>query len=402
MKKINFFAVFAVTATFLVSCGNSERPNFGDNEFPVVTVGTQKSEMQVTYPAVIKGVQDVEIRPKIQGFITRLAVQEGQSVAKGQLLFTIDNVTYAAAVRQAQAAVNAAKAQLATAQLTYTNSQQLFKNGVIGEYELQTAKNSYESAQAAVGQAQAAYITAKQNLDFCSVTAPTAGVVGDLPYKVGALVGPTTTPAVTTISNSSTVEVYFSMTEKNIMELTRTAGSASAVISSLPPVKLSLADGTMYGEAGTVTKMSGMVDAATGSVSMIAQFPNPNRLLKSGGSGSIVIPHVSNNALLIPQAATVTVQNKLFVYTVDANNKVHYTEITVNPQTDGTNYVVLSGLKAGDKIVTNGLTKLTDQMEIKPITEEQYKKKLDDAAKVGAASGSKDYINAMSGKSEKK
>ena len=362
-----------------------------------MTIGTQNSEMQVTYPAVIKGIQDVEIRPKIQGFITRMAVQEGQSVGKGQLLFTLDNVTYAAAVRQAQAAVNSAKAQLATAQLTYTNSQQLFKNGVIGDYELQTARNSYESAQAALGQAQAAYISAKQNLDFCYVTAPTAGVVGSLPYKVGALVGPSSSPALTTISNSSTVEVYFSMTEKDIMELTKTAGSASAAIGSLPPVKLKLADGTMYGEAGAVVKMSGLVDPATGSVSMIARFSNPNRLLKSGGSGSIVIPHTSSNAILIPQSATVTVQDKLFVYKVDANNKIHYTEITVNPQTDGNNYVVLTGLKVGDKIVTNGLTKLQDQMQIKPITEEQYKKKMADAAKAGAASSSKEYVETMSG-----
>ena len=162
-------------------------------------------------------------------------------------------------------------------------------------------------------------------------------------------------------------------------------------------MKLKLADGTMYGEAGAVVKMSGLVNSATGSVSLIARFSNPNRLLKSGGSGSIVIPHATSNALLIPQSATVTVQDKLFVYTVDANNKVHYTEITVNPQTDGNNYIVQTGLKAGDKIVTNGLTKLQDKMEIKPITEEQYKKKMNDAAKAGSASSSKEYVETMSG-----
>ena len=357
-----------------------------------MTIGTQNSELQVTYPAVIKGIQDVEIRPKIQGFITRMAVQEGQSVGKGQLLFTLDNVTYAAAVRQAQAAVNSAKAQLATAQLTYTNSQQLFKNGVIGDYELQTARNSYESAQAALGQAQAAYISAKQNLDFCYVTAPTAGVVGSLPYKVGALVGPSSSPALTTISNSSTVEVYFSMTEKDIMEMTKTAGSASAAIGSLPPVKLKLADGTMYGEAGAVVKMSGLVDPATGSVSMIARFSNPNRPLKSGGSGAIVIPHSNSSAIVIPQACVSEVQNKKFVYTLGKDNKVQYTEIQVAPQNDGQNYVVTDGLKVGDKYITNGITKLTDQMEIVPITPERYQQKIQEQAKAMSAG---DIVNAM-------
>lgn len=396
MRKITFILMAVTAVVALSGCGKSGgRPEFGDNEFPVMTVGIESSKMETTYPATIKGVQDVEIRPKISGFITRLAVQEGQSVSRGQVLFTIDNATYVAAVRQAQAAVtqaqasvNSAQAQLATATLTYKNSLELHKNGVIGSFELQSAKNAMESAQAAVAQAkssvaqaQASLTNARETLSFCTVTSPASGVVGNLPYKQGALVSPSSTPAVTTVSNISTMEVYFSMTEKDVLAMTRNSGGINAAVDQYPPVKLRLADGTMYTHDGTVTKVSGIIDASTGSVSMIARFANPEHLLKSGGSGSIVVPRTDNSSIVIPQSACTTVQDKIFVYKVDKNNKVHYTEITVNPQNDGKNYVLTGGLKVGDKIVSNGITKLSDQMEIVPITQERYEKKISEQAK---------------------
>ena len=407
MKKITSFLLASMTIAALSGCGKSGgRPNFDDNEYPVMTVGIQDAQSETTYPATIKGVQDVEIRPKISGFITRLAVQEGQSVGRGQVLFTIDNATYAAAVRQAQAAVtqaqasvNSAQAQLATASLTYKNSQELYKNGVIGSFELQSAKNSYESAQAAVAQAksgvaqaQASLANARETLSFCTVTSPVSGVVGNLPYKQGALVSPSSTPAVTTVSDISSMEVYFSMTEKDVLAMTRNSGGINAAVSQYPPVKLRLADGTMYGHNGTVTKVSGVIDASTGSVSMIARFDNPDHLLKSGGSGSIVVPRTDTRSIVIPQSACTTVQDKIFVYKVDKNNKLHYTEITVNPQNDGNNYVVTSGLKIGDQIVSNGITKLTDQMTIIPISQERYEKKIQEQAKSMTAG---DIVNGM-------
>ncbi len=398
MKKNKIMLFAALAALLLTGCGKkNQRPNFGDNEFPVIAVGAQNAQLQTTYPATIKGIQDVEIRPKVSGFITRLAVQEGQAVGKGQLLFVVDNETFAAAVRQAEAAVKqaqasvaSAEAQLATATLTYQNSENLFKNKVIGNYELQTAKNTMETARAqvqqtksAVASAQAALANARQNLNFCYVTAPTAGVVGNLPYKQGALVSPSSTPAVTTVSNISTVEVYFSMTEKDILAMTKNAGGMKAAVSAYPPVKLRLADGTDYRHTGTVTKVSGLIDPATGSVSMIARFPNPDHLLKSGGSGSIIVPKTASNSIIIPQSLTAQVQDKIFVYKVDGQNKVHYTEITVSPNNDGKSFIVTSGLKVGDKIVSAGITKLNDGMEIKPITEAQYQKKIKEAEKLG-------------------
>ena len=390
--KLNRLLIVAAATAMLVSCGKKGNMQFGDNEFPVATVERASSDMQTTFPAVIKGVQDVEIRPKISGFITQVCVREGQSVGAGQLLFVIDNVTYQAAVRQAQAAVNTAQAQVNTAKLTYDNTKQLHENKVVGDYELQTARNTYESARAQLAQAQAALASAKETLSFCYVKSPTSGVVGSLPYKVGTLASASSAQPLTTVSNISSMEVYFSMTEKDVLAMTKTSGGVQQAIASMPEVRLQLADGTVYNQPGHVTKMSGMIDAATGSVSMIARFPNPQRLLKSGGSGSVIIPSRSSNTIIVPQSVVSEVQDKLFIYVVGKDNKVKYTEITVAPQNDGKNYVVTSGLKTGDKYVTNGITKLSDGMEIVPITPERYQQKIDEHAKEMSAG---DIVGAM-------
>lgn len=396
MKRNRIF-LFSAIAAVLVSCGKKGGMDFVDNEFPVETVKSQNASMQTTYPATFKGIQDVEIRPKVAGFITRVCVREGQAVSAGQLLFVIDNATYQASVRQAQAAVNTASAQCNTVKMAYDNSVKLRENKVIGDFELNSAKNNYESAKAQLAQARAALASAKEMLGFCYVKSPTAGVVGTLPYKEGAMVSASSMPALTTVSNISTIEAYFSMTEKDVLSMTKAAGTMQAAINTYPDLKLQLADGTMYSETGRLVKASGVIDAATGSVQMIARFPNPRRLIKSGASGSIVVPRSDNNAIIIPQNAATQVQDKIFVYVLGKDNKVKYTEIKVDPQNDGKNYVVLSGLKAGDRYVTNGTTKLTDGMEIKPITPAQYQKKIDEATKLGENQGTaKGFINAMS------
>ena len=379
--------MFAASALLLVSCGGGGgRPTFGDNEFPVVTVGTSSASSQATYPASIKGVQDVQISPKIGGFITRINVKEGQTVSAGQVLFEIDNATYQAQVRQAQASVNTAQAACNTAKLSYENSQKLFENKVIGDFELKSATNQYEQAKAGLAQAQAALASAKEQLSFCFVKSPASGVVGTLPFKVGALVGAQN--VLTTVSNSSSMEVYFSMTEKDALEMSKSGDG----LSQLPAVQLQLADGTIYGHEGKVTKMSGVIDPATGTVQLIAVFPNAEKLLKSGGSGAIVIPHDNNSAIVIPQSCVSEVQDKKFVYTLGKDNKVAYTEIKVAPQNDGNNYVVTEGLKVGDKYVSNGITKLSDGMVIVPITQERYNQKIKEQVKEMSAG---DIVGAM-------
>lgn len=390
----------ALAALSLVSCGKKSGGGLADlqdNEFAVRTVGESSADMQTTYPATIKGIQDVEVHPKLSGYITNVYVHEGQYVRAGQVMFTIDSETYRAAVSQSLAALNTAIAQANTTKLTYLNNKKLFAQHIIGQYELETALNSYKTAEAQVAQARASLASARETLAWCTVTAPASGVVGSLPFKKGALVSAQST--LTTVSDVSTVEVFFSMSEADILGMSKTAGSVAGVMREMPTVKLQLADGTVYNQPGRVVKMSGVIDATTGAYTLIAHFPNPQGLLKSGGAGQIIVPHVSNNIISIPQEATSQVQDKYFVYKVDKDNKVKYTEITVNPQNDGQNYIVTSGLNAGDRYVSKGISKLTDGEQIKPLTEEQYQKKIDDAANLAKEQGSaKGFVKAMTGK----
>lgn len=382
MKK-NKFLLLAAAAVMFASCGG-QQGKMGDDEYAVRTIETQNTELQTTYPATIRGVQDVEIRPMVSGFITKMYVKEGQTVKKGQVLFEINKVTYEAAVRQASAAVNSAAAQLNTSKLTYENNQKLFANNVIGTYELEASKNAYENARAALAQARANYTSAKQNLNYCYVTSPANGVVGDLPYRVGALVSASSAQPLTTVSDINTMQVYFSMTEKDVLDMTKEKGGLHTAINDYPAVQLQLADGTTYNHEGKVAAVSGVIDQSTGSVSMRADFPNPEHLLKSGGSGYIIVPHVSSNAIIVPQDAVVQVQDRYFVYIVGKDNKVKYSSVTINPNNDGKNYIIESGLKAGDKIVVSGVTTLKDGMQIKPITEAQYQEKLKKTSQMGA------------------
>ena len=427
MNKILLFV--AATVALLTSCGGGQQGLPTSDEYPVITIGASNAQLKTTYPATLKGVQDVEVRPKVSGFITKLYVHEGEYVHAGQVLFVVDNSTYQAAVRQAEAQVNSAQsavaqaeagviqanaslnsanAQAATARLTYSNSKNLYNNKVIGDYELQSAKNSFETAQAAVRQAQAGVrqaqamlSTAKDNLGFCYVKSPASGYIGSLPFKEGALVSASSAQPVTTVSNTSTIEVYFSMTEADVLKLSRAGDGLNNAIKKFPGVSLLLADGSTYNHEGAIVKTSGIIDPATGTISVIARFPNPEHLLKSGGSGQIVIAKNNNHALLIPQEATTQVQDKVFVYKVDANNKVHYSEITINPQNDGINYIVTSGLKMGDRIVSKGISSLEDGAKIKALTPAEYEEAIKKAEKLGEnQSSASGFLKTMKGESK--
>ncbi|MBK5203187.1 MAG: efflux RND transporter periplasmic adaptor subunit [Prolixibacteraceae bacterium] len=386
LKRWGKLLILSVSLIGISSCGQKQNGRMRkSNEFAVRTLKTADTNLENTYPAVIRGKQDIEIRPKIAGFITKLCVDEGSVVKKGQILFKIDDVQYAEAVNQAKAAVKVAKASIATANLTYNNKIELKKEGIIGDYEMQTATNALASASATLAQANAALVIANQNLDYCHIKSPSDGVVGSIPYRVGSLVSGSV--SLTIVSNIKEMYVYFSMNEKDLLKMTKKAGDIDSTIKSFPSVKLRLADGTLYSEEGKISTISGVIDQTTGSVSIRADFANPNSLLKSGGSGTIVIPYIYKEAIIIPQTATLEIQDKKFVYVVDENNKVKYTNVSKADVDDGQNYIITSGLKAGERIVTQGITSLTDGATITPITEEAAAEKIKQAVKMGATQG---------------
>lgn len=363
-----------LSAALLTACGSksSQMPE-ANKDFAVETVKTTEADLKTSYPATIKGMQDIEIRPKVAGYLTKLLVDEGATVRKGQPLFLIDSEQYQAAVNSAKAQVRVCKANIATQKLTVENKQALFDQKIISSYDLQMAKNTLESYEAQLAAAQASLQSAQDNLRWCTVTSPSDGVVGMIPYRVGSLVSASNAQPLTTVSNISQMYVYFSMTEKQLLGLTREQGGLSAAISKMPAVSLVLSDGTEYSQSGVVSTVSGVIDSNTGSVQMRATFDNAGHVLRSGGTGSILIPIHQKDAIMIPQKATYEIQNKKFVYVVGADNKVQSREIEVLVQNDGQNYVVSNGLKVGERIVIDGVNRLKNDMQINPITPAQAK-----------------------------
>ncbi len=336
-------------------------------EYAVMTVQPTNSELKSTYPAVIKGKQDIDIRPQVAGFITKVCVDEGAVVRKGQPLFIIDQVQYQAAVKSAEAAVQVAKASVATQQLTVNNKRELLKKEIISTYDMQMAENLLASQQAVLAQAEAQLTNARQNMAYTTVSSPSDGVVGTIPFRVGSLVSASIATPLTTVSDISEMYVYFPMTEKQLLNLTREGGSIKDLITKMPPVELQLIDGSLYEQTGKIETLSGVIDQTTGAVTMRATFPNNKNILRSGGTGVVMIPYTEANALVIPQKATYEIQNKRFVFLLTDSATVKTTEIGVFPINNGQNFVVTEGLKAGDKVVTEGVgTSVKDGMKIQP------------------------------------
>ncbi len=382
ITQLRQIALFAVGVSLLTACGNNQSGmKLGDNEFAVLAVNSTTSDQTTSYPATIRGTQDIEVRPQVSGFIVKLCVDEGATVRKGQALFQIDPTQYAAAVGQAKAAVEMAKANVATLTLTEKNKKALFDQKIISDFEYQTAVNQLMSAKASLAQAEASLVSANQNLSFCTVTSPSNGVVGTFPYRIGSLVSPSVTQPLTTVSEINDVYVYFSMTEKELLRLTRAGGTLKEQLEKMPAVRLQLSDGTTYQSEGKIDAVSGVIDQSTGSVSMRAVFPNDKNILRSGGTGNIIFPYTMDGIIIIPQSATVEIQDKKFVFVLQADNSVKNTEIQISNLDDGKNYLVTNGLKSGDKIVIEGVQNLHDGQAIEPITPEQQKAKYDQALK---------------------
>lgn len=355
-------AILILCSAVLASCKGSYNEEY-QQAYSVLTVVSDSVEIMEAYSASIRGQQDIEIYPQVSGTISRLCIQEGQKVRKGEILFVIDQVPYKAALRTALANVHAAQAQLETAQLDYNSKKELYRENVISEYELSTAHNALAIAKAGLEQAEAQETNARNSLSYTEVKSPSDGIAGTLPYRTGALVSSSMGQPLTTISDNSTMYVYFSMTENQLRALIRQYGSPDETIRQMPSIRLQLNDGTIYNVPGRIESISGIINTQTGTVSIRSTFPNEKRLLFSGGIGNVIIPRTEPDAVIIPQAATYELQDKIFAYKVQ-EGKAIATPIKVEPLNNGNDYIVRSGLQPGDVIVSEGVGLLQDGMEI--------------------------------------
>ena len=355
-------ALFA--AALFTSCSEEKSTKKPVREYNVMVLQTADRKLSSTYPATIRGKQDVDIRPKVQGYITDIKVKEGSIVRQGQTLFVIDQVPYQAALATAEANVDVAKAQVAAAELSASSKEKLFEEKIISDFDLRMARTNLASAKAQLAQAKANELTASNNLSYTLVKSPVDGVVGTLPFRVGTLVSPSDATPMTSVSDNSEMYVYFSMSESQVFSLKRQYGALENALQELPPVELLLSDGTLYSEHGRIEAISGIIDATTGSVTLRAKFPNKKRLLISGGSGTVVLPHRQEGCVVIPQHATFEVQDKVYAYKVE-NGIVKSTIIGVFQISNGKEYIVESGLVEGDTIAVEGIGMLRDNSPIK-------------------------------------
>jgi len=305
------------------------------------------------YSAAISGVQTVEIRPQVSGMITDILIEEGESVSKGQVLFVIDQTPYKAAYEIAAANVKSAEAALSTAELILKSNSDLYSQDVVSEFDLMTAQNDLTEAQARLALCKAEEVNASNNLSYTEVRSPVNGVASMIPYRVGALVGSNITQPLVTVSDDSRVYAYFSMAENQMLDMVQQYGSLNNAIRQMPEVELVMSNGDVYEHTGKINAISGTISESTGAVSIRAVFNNRNHLLRNGGSGTIIIPSQFKDCMVIPQAATYELQDRIFVYKV-VDGKASATEIHVDPRNNGKEYIVTDGLAVGDVIVAEG------------------------------------------------
>lgn len=338
----------------LVSCQNNaqtEQSKPGRHE--LLTVTAQNYTITTEYPASIKGAQDIRIIPRVEGYLEGIYVKEGDRVKSGQLLFRIDNATWKAAVAEASANVQQMSAALEKAQLEYEGQQKLHAKKVISDHELTASKSDLSMAKANLAAAQAALASAKNNLSYTELRSPSDGVIGRIPYRKGDLVGPSIQEGLTVVADNRQMRVYFSMTEKRVMQYLSDYNSLAEAVAHMPELRLQLPDGTFYDLTGRVESISGVIDERTGAVSVCAFFDNPGSRLLSGGTAKIVMPTEHANTIVIPQEATYSIQDKVYVMKV-VDGKAVSTIIQVESQSNGKEYVVTDGLKVGDVIITKG------------------------------------------------
>ncbi|CAG5067378.1 Multidrug efflux pump subunit AcrA [Dyadobacter sp. CECT 9623] len=379
MKKnqANFMqqAIVGLVLTFatgaLYSCGsttaNAPATQPPAQSLPVLTVSDHQVTAYREFTASIEGSRDIEIRPQVEGYLDRISVDEGAYVRKGQTLFHIDARPYQEQLNTANASLQSAKAALESAAINVEKLTPLVANNVVSDVQLKSAKAAQDAARANVSHAQAAVDAAKINVGYTSVKAPADGYIGTIPFKTGSLVGKGTIEALTVLSETKDIHVYFSMSELDFLEFKQQfpGNTIEQKIKHIPAVELLLADNSVYPQKGKVEIVEGQFDKTMGAINFRATFPNVNGLLRSGNTGRIKIPRELTRSVLIPQEATFELQDKVFVYTVLDSNKVEGRPVTVSDRS-GHYYLISKGLKPGEKIVYNGLDRLRDGMAIAP------------------------------------
>jgi membrane fusion protein (multidrug efflux system) len=371
LKKAAVFMVPVLLVVF--SCGKKNgqptQLEAGTPTYKVLTLQPRTATINTDYPASIQGLQNIEIRPKVDGYVEQIFVDEGSIVKKGQLLFKIKAPQYEQDVRTAEAGIKNAEADVSMAALQVNKVKPLVEKDIISHYELEADQYTLQSKKAVLAQAKASLENARVNLGYTTITSPVDGVIGSLPYKLGSLVTSTTTDPLTTVYNTATVYAYFAMNEKQLLDFSRDSTNTSirSKLNSLPPVTLLLSDGAAYDHKGKIETINGLINTNTGSANFRAAFANPRGLLRSGASATVEVPTTVKAALVIPQTVTYALQDKRFVYQVGKDNKITNVAITVMDNAPGQFYIVTGGLHNGDKIVAETVGNIKDGTEIKPV-----------------------------------
>lgn len=366
MKKetIKWVMVLGTVVGGLTACG-IDMPKEIKTSYETMTVEKKDVTVPVKFSAKLKGQTDVTISPQVSGQLMQICVTEGQHVHKGQTLFVIDSRNAMLELEAAQANLQAAMASENSAKLEYESNKNLFEKKIVSRYMLDNSENAYKQAQASVAQAKTQVNRAQVNLGFCTITAPVMGVIGEIPVRTGDQVSPAT--HLTILSGNTTMDAEFSVTEA-LIEASVSAGltkdDMKKHLAALPDVTLLMKNGTEYPHKGRITSLTGVVDAATGSLGAKASFPNPDGHLFSGIQGTVVLPFAEKNVMVIPQTAVVKLQDKQQVYKVKADSTATAVTVTTTDIGNGEDVIVTSGLKVGDKIVTIGANNVQEGQKV--------------------------------------
>lgn len=361
--KTGYFILSLTSMVMMYSCNSKDNQEQQETVAAMPTdfiqLKSSQADISIGYPGSIEGQNNVDIKAQVTGYLEAVYIKEGQYVNKGQNLFRINPSVYNEQVNNSDAALKVALANQANAKLEVEKLKPLVEGKVVSEIQLKTAQASYQAATAQVAQAKSSLGSSKINANFTYIKAPVSGFIGRIPNRMGNLISPSDTSPLTSLSNISTVNVYFSMSEADYITYSR------ALANNKPnQVDLILADNSKYPYNGKLEMASGNFDKNTGSIQMKAVFKNPEKLLRSGGTARVLIHQNIDNVLKIPKSAVKDIQDKFFVYLLEGK-KVKMVTVEV---TDGSSqdYFVTAGLKEGDKIAINRIDVLNDGSEVAP------------------------------------